>query len=223
MSAFCRRRYWTRRRRCPPPQLPIWFWVVLVGVGIVVACMAALSMRVYPVLSVVAADQINNQVNGILTDTVAQVLQEMDVGYEEIVRLQRDESGLITSASSDIVTVNAVRSAIVSRMVERIEDLDLSQVELPIGNLLGLDLLSGLGPSLRIQALWVGTVTAEVEQQFLEAGINQTLHRVMLSVQVPVEILLPGGTVKTTVDTQVCLAESIIVGSVPGTYIQLEK
>ncbi len=223
MAAFCRHQYWPRRRRRPPPQLPIWLWVVLVGVGIAAACMAALSMRVYPVLSVVAADQINNQVNGILTDTVAQVLQEMDVGYEEIVRLQRDESGQITSASSDIVTVNAVRSAIVSRMVERIEDLDLSQVELPVGNLLGLDLLSGLGPSLRIQALWVGTVTAEVEQQFLEAGINQTLHRVMLSVQVPVEILLPGGTVKTTVDAQVCLAESIIVGSVPGTYIQLEK
>ena len=223
MAAFCRHQYWPRRRRRPPPQLPIWLWVVLVGVGIAAACMAALSMRVYPVLSVVAADQINNQVNGILTDTVAQVLQEMDVGYEEIVRLQRDESGQITAASSDIVTVNAVRSAIVSRMVERIEDLDLSQVELPVGNLLGLDLLSGLGPSLRIQALWVGTVTAEVEQQFLEAGINQTLHRVMLSVQVPVEILLPGGTVKTTVDAQVCLAESIIVGSVPGTYIQLEK
>ena len=223
MAAFCRHQHWPRRRRRPPPQLPIWLWVVLVGVGIAAACMAALSMRVYPVLSVVAADQINNQVNGILTDTVAQVLQEMDVGYEEIVRLQRDESGQITSASSDIVTVNAVRSAIVSRMVERIEDLDLSQVELPVGNLLGLDLLSGLGPSLRIQALWVGTVTAEVEQQFLEAGINQTLHRVMLSVQVPVEILLPGGTVKTTVDAQVCLAESIIVGSVPGTYIQLEK
>ena len=223
MAAFCRHQYWPRRRRRPPPQLPIWLWVVLVGVGIAAACMAALSMRVYPVLSVVAADQINNQVNGILTDTVAQVLQEMDVGYEESVRRQRDESGQITSASSDIVTVNAVRSAIVSRMVERIEDLDLSQVELPVGNLLGLDLLSGLGPSLRIQALWVGTVTAEVEQQFLEAGINQTLHRVMLSVQVPVEILLPGGTVKTTVDAQVCLAESIIVGSVPGTYIQLEK
>ena len=223
MAAFCRHQYWPRRRRRPPPQLPIWLWVVLVGVGIAAACMAALSMRVYPVLSVVAADQINNQVNGILTDTVAQVLQEMDVGYEEIVRLQRDESGQITSASSDIVTVNAVRSAIVSRMVERIEDLDLSQVELPVGNLLGLDLLSGLGPSLRIQALWVGTVTAEVEQQFLEAGINQTLHRVMLSVQVPVEILLPGGTVETTVDAQVCLAESIIVGAVPGTYIQLDK
>ena len=223
MAAFCRHQHWPRRRRRPPPQLPIWLWVVLVGVGIAAACMAALSMRVYPVLSVVAADQINNQVNGILTDTVAQVLQEMDVGYEEIVRLQRDESGQITSASSDIVTVNAVRSAIVSRMVERIEDLDLSQVELPVGNLLGLDLLSGLGPSLRIQALWVGTVTAEVEQQFLEAGINQTLHRVMLSVQVPVEILLPGGTVETTVDAQVCLAESIIVGAVPGTYIQLDK
>ena len=223
MAAFCRHQYWPRRRRRPPPQLPIWLWVVLVGVGIAAACMAALSMRVYPVLSVVAADQINNQVNGILTDTVAQVLQEMDVGYEEIVRLQRDESGQITSASSDIVTVNAVRSAIVSRMVERIEDLDLSQVELPVGNLLGLDLLSYTYIYLRIQALWVGTVTAEVEQQFLEAGINQTLHRVMLSVQVPVEILLPGGTVKTTVDAQVCLAESIIVGSVPGTYIQLEK
>ena len=69
----------------------------------------------------------------------------------------------------------------------------------------------------------MGTVESRVENQFSDAGINQTLHRVMLSVHIPIQILLPGGTVETEVDSQVCLAESIIVGGVPGTFIQVDQ
>ena len=202
---------------------PGWLLTVLLGVGLAAACMAGLSLRIYPVLSVAAADQVNNQVNRILNETVGQVLEELDVGYEEIVRLQRDDSGRVTAASSDVAAVNAVRGEVVARMVENIEGMDLNRVDLPLGTLLGWDILSGRGPSLKVQALWVGMVESRVEQQFSDAGINQTLHRVMLSVHIPIQILLPGGTVETEVDSQVCLAESIIVGGVPGTFIQVDQ
>ncbi len=43
----------------------------------------------------------------------------------------------------------------------------------------------------------------------------------MLNVTVTVSILIPGGTITKEVTTQVCAAETIIVGGVPETYLTL--
>ena len=66
-------------------------------------------------------------------------------------------------------------------------------------------------------------VTSFGETFVLTDRAGVPLHRVMLSVHIPIQILLPGGTVETEVDSQVCLAESIIVGGVPGTFIQVDQ
>ena len=56
---------------------------------------------------------------------------------------------------------------------------------------------------------------------FTSSGINQTLHQVMLNVQVECTLLIPGGTVDTVVEAQVCAAETLLVGQVPDTYLEL--
>ena len=43
----------------------------------------------------------------------------------------------------------------------------------------------------------------------------------MLDVTVDITLLIPGGTVNTSVNTQVCVAETVLVGEVPQTYLQL--
>ena len=39
----------------------------------------------------------------------------------------------------------------------------------------------------------VGTVRAEFNSQLTSAGVNQTLHRIWMEVDVPMTLLLPGG------------------------------
>ena len=63
--------------------------------------------------------------------------------------------------------------------------------------------------------------TADFENVFTSAGINQTLHRIMLNVRVECTLLIPGGTVDTTVEAQVCAAETLLVGQVPDSYLEL--
>jgi hypothetical protein len=65
-----------------------------------------------------------------------------------------------------------------------------------------------------------GTATAEFSHQFLEAGVNQTLHQIMLDIEVCVQVLLPGETTELPVRTRICVAETIIVGEVPDTYLE---
>ena len=50
------------------------------------------------------------------------------------------------------------------------------------------------------------------------AGINQTRHQILLSVDVYTSILLPGFTASTKVSNEIAVAETVIVGSVPETY-----
>ena len=92
---------------------------------------------------------------------------------------------------------------------------------MPLGSLFDLEPLWAKGPALRARAMTVGTVRTEFESQFTSAGVNQTLHRIWMEVSVPMKLLLPGGEVETTLHTRLCVAETVIVGKVPDTYLQL--
>ena len=78
------------------------------------------------------------------------------------------------------------------------------------------------GPALKTRSITVGTVRAEFESQLTSAGVNQTLHRIWIEVEAPITLLLPGGEVETSLHTQLCVAETVIVGRVPDTYLQLD-
>ena len=81
------------------------------------------------------------------------------------------------------------------------------------------ELLWGRGPTIKVRSFTVGSVTAEFESEFSTAGVNQTLHKIWLSVCVPTTILLPGQQIEVAVETKLCVAETVIVGKVPS-YVQ---
>ena len=74
---------------------------------------------------------------------------------------------------------------------------------------------------LPVRVLTAAVPTADFENVFTSAGINQTLHRIMLNVRVECTLLIPGGTVDTAVEAQVCAAETLLVGQVPDAYLEL--
>ena len=94
------------------------------------------------------------------------------------------------------------------------------QMGVPLGNLTGWMLFSGLGPKLRVSIDSVGDVVAEVRNQFDSAGINQTHHQVLMDLSVTVHLFIPGEVTSVTVDTTMCLAETILIGTVPNSYLQ---
>ena len=65
----------------------------------------------------------------------------------------------------------------------------------------------------------VGTVQAEFESEFSEAGVNQTRHRIWLHLSIPATVLLAGSAIEVPLDTELCVAETVIVGQVPNTYL----
>ena len=91
---------------------------------------------------------------------------------------------------------------------------------IPLGSLILPELLSGRGPAIPVRILSIRNSESTFESYFTEAGINQTLHQLTMQVGVDVAILVLGRSESFTVTSQVVVAETIIVGDVPDTFLQ---
>ena len=94
-------------------------------------------------------------------------------------------------------------------------------VEVPLGAALGVKSFSGFGPRMSMQIVPVGAVHASFDTDFESAGINQTRHRIFLTLRATVSLIIPTGSQLVEVETTMPIAESIIVGGVPDSFVDV--
>ena len=133
----------------------------------------------------------------------------------------RGEDGAITAVTTDTAALNRLRAQLLGAALAALDGVDVTQIQIPLGSLLDFDLLWGLGPTVKVHAMTVGTAAGEFSSKFSSAGVNQTLHRISLELEIPLTLMLPGGRAEAVCRTDVPIAETVIVGRVPDTYLQL--
>lgn len=199
--------------------LPLWVLTWLVAAGVMCAAVRLTESALRPVLAAAARYQVRSQVTAAVEQWAARDLQERGVDYSDFVTITRNEAGEITALSADMARLNLLRAELSAHLLERLEDSQL-ELTVPVGSLLPIEPTWARGPELHLRALALGTASAEFESEFTSAGINQTRHRLWLELSVPVTVLLPGGGEELTVDSRLCVAETVIVGQVPQTWFQ---
>ena len=143
--------------------------------------------------------------------------------YDTLVNIQRDNLGNVSMVKTNIIAVNEIISQISANIEKSLEDKKKSIVTIQAGSLTGSKLLSGIGPKIEVQISLVGNVSSNLKSEFISTGINQTLHRIYLDISCKVSILTPFETINETVNNQILLAESVIVGNVPEGYYNLDE
>lgn len=199
--------------------LPLWVLTWLVAAGVMLCAVRVTERALRPVLAAAARYQVRSQVTAAVEQWAARDLQERGVDYSDFVTITRNEAVEITALSADMARLNLLRAELSAHLLERLEDSQL-ELTVPVGSLLPLEPTWARGPELHLRALALGTASAEFESEFTSAGINQTRHRLWLELSVPVTVLLPGGGEELTVDSRLCVAETVIVGQVPQTWFQ---
>lgn len=213
-----RRAVWT----IPGPRIPPALVTLVVALVVAGSVITLLENKLRPVVVEIASAQAQNTMTAVIETAVTADLAARQVSYADFVTIQRDEGGAIIALTADMARMNLLRAELADAVLEALEGVDVSEIRVPLGSLFDLEPLWAKGPALIARSMTVGTVRAEFESQFTSAGVNQTLHRVWLEVTVPMRLLLPGGTAEAEVNTRLCVAETVIVGKVPDTYLQLD-
>ena len=161
-----------------------------------------------------AADLVSAEVNRV----VARVLSQEDFASLRYVRFEKNEAGEIAAVSADMGAVNALSAAILENVVGTAENRTLT-VKIPAGSLSGVSLLMGRGPEVPVEILMLTSSRVGFDNSIVSAGINQTKHRLLLTVCVDIDVVVPWGTRSTQVQSQVLIADTIVVGQVPETFV----
>lgn len=148
-------------------------------------------------------------------------VMESGVTYEELMDTQLDGQGKVSMLRANTIRMNALAAETALVAEEELNSFDNQFVEIPLGAALGIRFLSGFGPRLSVQILPVGAVNASFDSEFETAGINQTRHRIFLTLRATVSLIVPTGSQAVEVGSTVPVAENIIVGEVPQSFVDV--
>ena len=151
---------------------------------------------------------------------IAEVM-DSSVTYTDLMRVSHDSSGRVSMLEANATLMNEIASAAALTAQSKLDTLADEGVGLPLFAALGIDLFSGAGPIIRVSITPVGAVSTRFVTSFESAGINQTRHKISLEASVMMRIVIPAGADSVSVSTYVPIAESIIVGSVPDSYVSV--
>ena len=195
------------------------FFAVVVPIAVVLF----LRFSVAPVVQELAKARVDNRASYIINEAVETLLRDEAVNYENIILLEKDISGNITALKTNMNEINHLKTRILSVIDTMLLDLDVNEIGLPLGSVILPELFSGTGPKLPVRVMSISRSDAEFRNEFKEAGINQSLQQIMMDVIITMTILTPVGTETVTTVSQVVVAETVIVGNVPDSYVNVDQ
>ena len=172
-----------------------------------------LEWRVTPVIRSMAAVQGKSFAVSAINKAAAEVLEE--TGITETAKVSTSADGMLRSLTTDTAAANLLKHNITLRAEEYISDLRHKQMNIPLGMIIGGELIGAVGPDIPVYITLSGTTDSDFEETFESGGVNQTVHKLSLRIKTDIRILTPSGTICETVSTSVLLGETVIIGNVP--------
>jgi len=184
----------------------VWYYIIVLMPIIKTYCKAKINALTEQALNVAVSNVINTTVN-----------------YDSIMVINYNPSGDINYISANQYMINTISREIIKDAGERIKIIDEEYMYIPLGTLTGIALFSGRGPKIKLSASPIGIIGSSFDSQFINVGINNTLHKIYLTVNARVDMNLPIKRQTIEVKQQVLLCESVIVGKVPNVYFSSGK
>ena len=192
--------------------------------GLMLALAAAVYMllrgQFHDMVRDLARTQVTNGTSDLINDAIDRQIEQGTIAYDRMVYFEKDLDGRITALKTNMGLVNRLKTDILNLINDEILALDTDHIGIPLGSLILPEILGGKGPQIPVRVLTIRNSEAAFHSNFSAAGINQTLHQLILVVYVDVAVLVLGQTESFTVESQVVVAETVIVGTVPETFLQ---
>ena len=201
-------------------MIRILFYRILIFLAALLVAFLMLRSRYRDVIRELAETQVKNTTSDLTNDAIAKQIADGVIQYDRIVYFEKDLDGRITALKTNISEVNRLKTDILNIINDEILALDTQDMGIPLGSLFLPELLSGRGPAIPVHILAIRNSDATFSSAFTQAGINQTLHQLIMLVSVDVAVLVLGQTASFVITSEVVVAETVIVGEVPNTFLQ---
>lgn len=201
--------------------------ILIIILTIIIITFLGIWMMLEIQLSEIVNDMAVNTVKAkaaiIISSAIYEEIEDQDITYERLVSFEKDEAGKITALKTNIIEMNKLKSGLSVKILKELEEMNSTDIIVPLGTIIGGDLIGGKGPDIVVEVIPVGSIETEITNEISSAGINQSRHQIMMKVHADLTIITSLGKLTTDIETYICIAETVIVGDVPGTYTNINR
>ncbi len=206
------RRYYGRKNR-------IIFKIICIIIALLIGILltdAKIRPAVYDLATVEACAVASQRINY----AVEKLLSKNAPAYSDLVSINYSNSNTITGITTNIVKMNLFKSQVTNAIDSEFTSSPKTEIPVSLGTASGIVLFSGCGPHINIDVGFASSTKTDFENIFSNAGINQTQHSVMLNIETTVMLNFAGRRIPKKVETSFCVAQTVIVGSVPNVMVE---
>lgn len=210
----------TRKRRKLGLKKRLILWTVILLAAVALA-FVYFQRNVTRVLISISEATMRASTTIAVNDAVYYTLSD-EMRYEDLVNVERDETGNITAVSANVLKINKIARDTASISQANLKNLSLNGIPVPLGALTGVEAFAGVGPRIHFRIIPVSSVSCDFSSSFESVGINQTKHTIYLNVIADISIVMPSRTERFTVLTEIMVGEFVIVGQIPDTFLHTD-
>ena len=189
---------------------------LLIIVSVVLFCLFFVK-NAAPVISDISEEEVRAVTSNTVREATMSVLAENSHETPEIITY--DNEGNISTIQMNYVLINKIVQECGYATQKKLSSLGMRGIDIPLGSLSRFVFLAGKGPNVNIKLFPIGSVHVEIVSKFISQGINQTNHKIYLSINSDVSIVLPGSNNSISALAEILICDTIIVGKIPSVYL----
>lgn len=194
------------------------FAVFVLTLGV---AMTRIDDRLMPIVTAQTSEMARNLMNIAIDTSLAYA--SIGLSTEDFFTTTQDSEGMILSLSVNTMLVNLICNAMAVSISNILGPPTVASVNLPIGSLLNIDILSNVGPSLPVTLRYVGGAVVDYETEFRSVGINQVNFQLWVVVETSIRVVNPLEDKEVTVTRKIALVDTVFSGRVPQMYLNVDQ
>ena len=190
------------------------FFIVIFFIYLI---LSFISKKVNPIIVSFSESTISNLLTNSCNEAISQCASQIE--YDNLIYIKYDSNNSVSEIHANIEQVNKLSNFLATYTQSKIDEGCKSGLQISIGTLSGIGFLLGRGQVIKFNINTIGNVICKFNSEFLTAGINQTVHRILINIEAECFLTLPFSTIRIKKNIDYLVSESIIVGKVPEVYL----
>ena len=213
-----KRRKKHRGRRIGKILICLAFIMAALSVGMAAAEKKIIGPNMEEVAGLKATAVVSRAINNALSEEFS------DAGLQEgLFSEKRNDDGSLEMVQANSIQINLLMSKLSMNLQDEFAGMEEAELSVSLGALLGSKVLSQSKPDVNLSIAPLSVSSMDFKTEFEDRGINQTKYKIYVVINCRVKVLAPFSSRIINTTNTVLIAETVILGKVPSSYVQVPK
>ncbi len=199
-----------------------WFILIIINLILIFYGINYIDRIIKPNIDSIAEVQMKSIITQIVNESIQEeFISEFD--FTNLININKDNDGNVVLVEANAIAMNRLASELVNSTQIKFQEMKPIKMNVSMGTMIGSTVLSQLGPNLTFKIKPIGMSKVSFKTIFESGGINQTKYKVFLEFDSQAKVLVPFTLNIVEVSNTILIAEAIIVGRVPQSYVNVPE